>query len=203
MRTKKKAIAALIHPTADVAPGSAIGAGTRIWQFSVVARGVRIGRGCNVGAHCYIESGVVIGDNATIKNDVALWEGVEVEAGVFIGPNAVFTNDVFPRSPRLPEAAARYGGSKNYIKKTRLEYGATIGAGAMILAGASVGRFSTVGLGAVVVSPVAAHALVVGNPARRVGWVCECGLTLGSRLVCRGCAKTYRRLGAGLARRRT
>jgi acetyltransferase-like isoleucine patch superfamily enzyme len=187
---------ALIHPSAQVESGAIIGEGTRVWQFSIVKNGASIGKRCNIGAHCYVEGGVRLGDNVTVKNDVALWDGVLVEEGVFIGPNAVFTNDVYPRSPRLPEARRRYRNPAKIVKKIRIRRGATIGAGAVIRAGVNIGAYATVGLGAVVIASVPAHALVVGNPARHVGWMCRCGLPLrqgeGVRWVCAGCRAQYR-----------
>jgi len=190
---------ASIHPTALVERGAEIGAGSRVWQFTVVKKGARIGRDCNLGAHCYVERGATVGDGATVKNDVALWEGVALEDGVFVGPNAVFTNDVHPRSPRLPEAAARYETLSAVLKTTLVKRGATLGAGAMILAGTTIGRFATVGMGAVVLRDVPDHALTVGSPARRVGWSCACGLPLPARLLCRGCGRRYRRAADGLS----
>lgn len=195
-------MSAEIHPCALVEPGAEVGAGTRVWQFAVVKKGARIGKDCNIGAHCYVEGGVSIGDGSTVKNDVALWEGVALEDGVFVGPNAVFTNDLHPRSPRLAEAAARYKDKGAALKATRARRGASIGAGAMILAGTTIGRFATVGLGAVVTRDVPDHAVVVGSPASRVGWACACGLPLPASLRCGGCRRKYRRSGAGLAEAR-
>jgi acetyltransferase-like isoleucine patch superfamily enzyme len=182
-----------VHPLAQVDSGAIIGEGTRIWQFTVVLRGARIGKNCNIGGHCYIESGSRIGNNATVKNGVALWDGVQVGDGVFVGPYAVFTNDLYPRAQRLPEAAHRYRNMKNILTKTRIRYGATIGAGAKILTGITIGEFASVGLGAVACRSVAPYALVVGNPARRISWVCECGVPLPekSQPVCKECRRRY------------
>lgn len=206
MPTEKSSRSVFIHPTAQVDPQTPIGAGTRIWQFSVVKKGSRIGKNCNIGAHCYIEWGARLGRDVTVKNDVAVWEGVSLGDGVFVGPNAVFTNDLYPRSPRLPEARHRYRRIESVIVKTRVGRGATLGAGAMILAGASIGRFATVGMGSVVTRPVAPYALVAGNPARRVGWICECGLPLpgGPKAVlrCAGCKKRYAQQGGRLRKLR-
>jgi acetyltransferase-like isoleucine patch superfamily enzyme len=152
-----------------------IGAGTAVWAFAHVQAGATVGVDCNVGEHCFIESGAVVGDRCTVKNGVAIWRGVTLEEGVFVGPGVVFTNDLRPRSPRMPHVSARYEDDR-WLVPTTVERGATIGAGAMILAGVVIGSFAMVGLGAVVTRDVPAHALVVGNPVRTVGFVCECGL---------------------------
>jgi acetyltransferase-like isoleucine patch superfamily enzyme len=189
----------LVHPSALVERGAAVGPGTRVWQFSVIKEGARVGRDCNIGAHCYIEGGATVGDGVTVKNDVALWEGVTLGDGSFVGPNAVFTNDLFPRSRRLPEARHRYAKS-GLLRTVRVGRGATIGAGAMVRAGTSIGAFAMIGLGAVVLQDVPAHGVVVGNPARRAGWACECGLILPKSFSCSGCGKKFRRRDGALAR---
>lgn len=165
-----------IHPTALVETKQ-IGCGTRIWAFTHVLTGVSIGACCNVGDHCYIESGVMVGDNVTIKNGNHIWEGVTLEDGVFVGPSVVFTNDLYPRSPRLPEARARYL-NRQWLIPTRVRVGASLGAGAIILAGTTIGEFALIGAGAVVTKDVPAHAIVVGNPMHIQGWICRCGQPL-------------------------
>lgn len=167
------------HPTAIVETIQ-IGEGTRIWAFAHVMPNVEIGANCNVGDHCFVESGARVGDNVTIKNGNMIWEGVMLEHGVFVGPHVTFTNDLYPRSPRLPEARARYS-SHSWLSCTRVKYGATLGAGAVILAGTTIGEFGFVGAGAVVTQDVPPYALVVGNPARIIGWVCSCGQRLDFR----------------------
>ena len=116
-----------------------IGPGTRIWAFTHVMQGVSIGADCNIGENSFIESGVVIGDNVTIKNGNMLWEGVTLENGVFVGPQVTFTNDLYPRSPRLRQAKARYA-DRNWLAATLVKQGATLGAGAIILAGVTIGE---------------------------------------------------------------
>lgn len=148
------------HPLADVQSPS-IGEGTRIWQFVVILAGARIGRDCNIAAHCFIENDVVVGDRVTVKCGVQLWDGLRVADDVFIGPNATFTNDRFPRSRQWPER----------FPETRIERGASIGAGAVILPGLTIGERAMVGAGAVVTRDVPARALVVGNPARIVRYL--------------------------------
>jgi UDP-2-acetamido-3-amino-2,3-dideoxy-glucuronate N-acetyltransferase len=149
-----------IHALADVMSRQ-IGAGTLIWQFAVVLAGARIGKDCNICSHCFIENDVVIGDRVTIKSGVQLWDGLRVADDVFIGPNVSFTNDRFPRSKRHQE----------HVLQTNIEAGASLGAGATILPGLRVGRNAMVGAGAVVTRTVPANAIVVGNPARIVGYV--------------------------------
>jgi acetyltransferase-like isoleucine patch superfamily enzyme len=146
--------------------------------------GARVGADCNIGEHCFIEKGAVLGDRVTIKNGVAVWEGVTAEDDVFIGPNAVLTNDLRPRSKVYHTAVTR----------TLLKRGASIGANATLLCGITVGAYAMVGAGAVVTRDVPAHGLVVGNPARLAGHVCRCGekLRVRSRVAaCRACGRQY------------
>lgn len=149
-----------IHPLTDV-QSAAIGAGTRIWQFVVVLPGAKVGQDCNICSHCLIENDVVIGDRVTVKSGVQLWDGLRVGDGVFIGPNASFANDRFPRSRQKPEK----------FLTTTIADGASIGAGAVILPGLVIGRNAMVAAGAVVTRSVPPNAVVVGNPAKIVGYV--------------------------------
>jgi UDP-2-acetamido-3-amino-2,3-dideoxy-glucuronate N-acetyltransferase len=149
-----------VHPLAACESPS-IGAGTRVWAFAHVLPGARIGADCNICDHVFIENDVVVGDRVTIKCGVQLWDGLRVEDDVFIGPNATFTNDRFPRSKQYPDAFAQ----------TIVGRGASIGANATILPGLSIGRAAMVGAGAVVTRSVPPNAIVVGNPARIVGYV--------------------------------
>jgi UDP-2-acetamido-3-amino-2,3-dideoxy-glucuronate N-acetyltransferase len=148
----------LIHPSADVQT-QAVGEGTRIWQYTVVLPGARIGRDCNLNAHCLVENDVVIGDRVTLKSGVYLWDGTTVEDDVFIGPNATFTNDKFPRSRRKPER----------FQRIVLKCGASIGANATILGGVTIGEGAIVGAGSVVTRDVPPGVIVRGNPAREAG----------------------------------
>ena len=147
-----------IHPLADV-HSTAIGAGTRIWQFCVVLPGAHIGQDCNINAQCLIENDVLLGDRVTVKSGVQLWDGLHVEDDVFIGPNVTFCNDRTPRSRRPPAA----------FEKTVLRRGASIGANATILCGVEIGAGAMVGAGSVVTRNVPAGALWFGNPARPRG----------------------------------
>jgi acetyltransferase-like isoleucine patch superfamily enzyme len=181
-----------IHPT-SIVETEQIGEGTRIWAFSHIMQGARVGSNCNVGEQCFIESGVMVGANVTIKNGNALWEGVTLEDGVFVGPRVFFTNDLYPRSPRLPQVTKRYS-TQAWRLPTLVKFGASLGAGAIILPGLSIGEFCMVAAGAVVTKSVPGHALVMGSPARVVGWVCECGRRLefaGSTATCIDCGLPF------------
>ncbi|MHB1116071.1 WxcM-like domain-containing protein [Sideroxydans sp.] len=148
-----------IHPLADVQTEK-IGQGSRIWQFCVVLAGAEIGSGSNICAHVLIENDVIVGNNVTVKSGVQLWDGIRVEDDVFIGPNATFTNDRFPRSKVYP---------KKFLQ-TEIKKGASIGANATIMPGVTVGEGAMVGAGAVVTRTVPPNAIVVGNPARIIGY---------------------------------
>ncbi len=152
------------HPKALVETDD-IGKGSRIWAFAHVMAGSSIGSDSNIGDHSFVESGVMIGSEVTIKNGVSLWTGVSVEDRVFIGPNACFTNDLNPRSKAYHEKPV----------KTVVRSGASIGANATIVAGVTIGRFAMIGAGAVVTKDVADYELVVGVPAKHLGWVSEEG----------------------------
>lgn len=151
---------AFVHPLADVAECS-IGARTRVWQFVVILKGATIGADCNICAQTLIEGDVEVGDRVTVKSGVQLWDGLRVEDDAFIGPNVTFTNDPFPRSRVRPESFAR----------TRVCKGASLGAGAVVLPGVTIGAGALVGAGAVVTRDVAPGSVVVGNPARHLRWI--------------------------------
>ena len=149
-----------IHPMSDVQT-SKIGDDTKIWQFSVVLEKAKIGANCNINANVFIENDVIIGNNCTIKSGVQIWDGVTLCDNVFVGPNVTFTNDIMPRSKKYPEK----------FSETHLEYGCSIGANATILPNVTIGKFAMVGAGSTVTKSVPANALVLGSPARVVGWV--------------------------------
>ncbi len=174
--------AAQIHPTAIVEPGAHVGAGTRIWHWTHVMPGAQIGERCSIGQGCFIGGAVRIGHGCRIQNHVSLYDGVTLEHDVFLGPACAFTNVEHPRAhvPRKPGYAT-----------TVVSRGATIGANATIVCGVSIGAYAMVGAGAVVTRDVAAHALVVGVPARRTGWACRCGETLPPSLVCARCGDVH------------
>jgi len=164
-----------VHPHALVET-SDIGEGTRVWAFAHVMKGAVVGKHCNICDHAFVESNVSIGDGVTIKNGVAVWDGVTLGDHVFVGPNAVFTNDLNPRAE---------------VKKTREQFvltdvrvGASIGANTTIVCGVTIGRYAFIGAGTVVIRDVPDYALVVGNPARQIGFMCQCGERLPKSLVC-------------------
>jgi UDP-2-acetamido-3-amino-2,3-dideoxy-glucuronate N-acetyltransferase len=184
-----------IHPTALVETDE-IGAESRIWAYTHVMSGAWIGKNCNIGDHCFIESGVFVGDNTVIKNSNMLWEGVTLEEGVFVGPHVFFTNDLYPRCRNLPQARKRYQSKQNWLVPTQVKRGASLGAGAVILAGVVIGEYAMVAAGAVVTRDVSPYALVKGNPARASGWVCQCGqpITLEAEVAtCAECRLEFRK----------
>jgi len=182
-----------IHPE-TIVETSDIGDGTRIWAYTHVMQDVCIGANCNIGEHCYIESRVTVGSNVTIKNGNMIWEGVHLEDGVFVGPQVIFTNDLYPRSPRLSQARGRYS-DQRWLRPTFIKQGASLGAGAVILAGLTIGEFCTVGAGSTVTRSLPPYGLAVGSPARLRGWVCQCGQPLKfshGAAICAECRLEYR-----------
>jgi len=171
-----------VHPQ-GLCESTQVGTGTRVWAFAHVLPGAVVGSDCNVCDHAFVETGAVLGDRVTVKNGVLVWDGVMIEDEVFLGPGVVFTNDLRPR------AAIKRG--RDAFLPTRVRQGATLGANATVVCGTTIGRYAFVAAGAVVTSDVPAHALMVGNPARRQGWVCEDGERLRSDLVCPECKTAY------------
>jgi UDP-2-acetamido-3-amino-2,3-dideoxy-glucuronate N-acetyltransferase len=164
-----------IHPHA-LCESDFVGAGTRIWAFAHIMAGATVGRNCNICGHAFIESGVIVGDGVTIKNGVVVFDRVVLEDDVFVGPNATFTNDLRPRAfIKKPQAD---------LSSTTVQRGVTIGAGAVLVCGITIGEYAFVAAGSVVTHDVPAHALVAGNPATERGWVCSCGVRLQEALVC-------------------
>jgi UDP-2-acetamido-3-amino-2,3-dideoxy-glucuronate N-acetyltransferase len=157
------------HPTAVIDEGCEIGAGTKIWHFSHIMTGCKIGEGCNIGQNVVVSPEVILGRNVKVQNNVSIYTGVTCEDDVFLGPSMVFTNVINPRS-----AVNR----RNQYSKTIVRHGASIGANATIICGHEIGRFAFIGAGAVVTKRVADYALVMGNPAKHAGWVSEYGLKL-------------------------
>ena len=154
------------HETAIIDDGCTIGKGTRIWHFTHIMPGCTIGNNCNLGQNVVVMPEVVLGNNVKVQNNVSLYTGVICEDDVFLGPSMVFTNIINPRS-----AIVR----KDQYIKTYVEKGATIGANATIVCGVRIGRYAFIGAGAVVTRDVASYSLVVGNPARHIGWMSEYG----------------------------
>jgi UDP-2-acetamido-3-amino-2,3-dideoxy-glucuronate N-acetyltransferase len=184
------------HETCCIDPGCTIGAGTRIWHFSHIMSRARIGRRCTLGQNVMVADDAVLGDNVKVQNNVSVYTGVILEDDVFCGPSVVFTNVVNPRS---------HVSRKHEYRQTLVRRGATLGANSTILCGVTIGRFALVGAGSVVLTNVPDRALVVGNPSRIAGWVCDCGITLAKgatpplRAVCQECASIYTPHERGLA----
>ncbi len=178
-----------IHESAFVDAGCEIGEGTKIWHFSHVLSGSKIGRNCTLGQNVMAGPDVSIGDNCKIQNNVSIYKGVTLENGVFCGPSCVFTNVLTPRAEfeRKDEFAA-----------TLVKRGASIGANATIICGNTLGRYCTIGAGAVVTKDVPDHALMLGVPARRAGWVSRSGDLMSDDLVCPRTGEHYRKTQNGL-----
>jgi UDP-2-acetamido-3-amino-2,3-dideoxy-glucuronate N-acetyltransferase len=184
------------HESAFVDEPTDIGAGTKIWHFSHVMSGSIIGRNCVLGQNVFVANGVKIGSNVKIQNNVSLYTGVELEDDVFCGPSAVFTNVVNPRSEVVRH---------HLYEPTRVRHGATIGANATIVCGATIGRYAFIGAGAVVRGNVEDYALMLGVPARRLGWMSRHGHRLGTPdaegiMVCPESGWRYREVAPGVVR---
>ena len=167
-----------IHPSAEVSPEAHIGTGTRIWRQVQVREQAHIGEMCSIGKGVYIDARVQIGSCVKIQNHVSVFEGVTLEDGVFVGPHVCFTNDLFPRAI-TPEGKLK-GVADWEITPTLVKYGASIGAGAVIICGVTIGEFALVGAGSIVTRDVLPHARVFGNPARQHGYVCRCARPLAN-----------------------
>ena len=181
-------MATTIHPTAIVDPGATIGEDCRIWHWVHVSGGAVIGSRCSLGQNVYIGNQVVIGNNVKIQNNVSVYDAVTLEDDVFCGPSMVFTNVINPRSHVI---------RKHEYLRTHVGKGASLGANCTIVCGHDVGKYAFVGAGAVVTKNVPDYALVVGNPGRIAGWMCECGVKLRAGAIppdaakCSACGKRY------------
>ena len=175
-----------VHPTAVIDEGCDIGQGVKIWHFSHLMGGCKIGDGCSLGQNVFVGAHVVLGTNVKVQNNVSIYDGVICEDDVFLGPSMVFTNVMNPRS-----AIER----KNEFRQTIVRKGATIGANATIVCGNEIGAYAFIGAGAVVTKPIPAYALVVGNPAKQKGWMSEAGYPLifdrDGKAVCKGSSEIY------------
>jgi UDP-2-acetamido-3-amino-2,3-dideoxy-glucuronate N-acetyltransferase len=181
-----------VHPSSFVDAGAEVGAGTRIWHFCHVMPGAVIGERCNIGQNCVLMGGTRLGNNVKLQNNVSVYVGVVLEDDVFCGPSMVFTNVSTPRS---------HVNRRGQYERTLVKRGASIGANATIVCGVTLGRFSFIGAGAVVTRDVKDHALVVGNPARQIGWMCQCGERLrleGTAGTCAHCGTRYEERGGEL-----
>lgn len=168
-----------VHPQAEVEEGALVGTGTRIWRQAHVRALSEIGEECNIGKGVYVESHVYIGSRVKIQNHVSLFKGVTIEDSVFIGPHVCFTNDMYPRAVTV-EGLLKTDDDW-VVTPTRVCYGASIGAGAIIICGVTIGAFALVAAGTVVTKSVPPHALVVGNPGSIRGYVCHCARPLVNR----------------------
>ena len=174
-----------VHESSYVDDGAVIGKGTKVWHFCHIMPGAVIGERCNLGQNVVVMPGTRIGNNVRIQNNVSIYEGVVLEDDTFCGPSCVFTNVLNPRS---------HISRKHEYRQTLVRRGATIGANATIVCGTTLGEYAFIGAGAVVTSDVPAFALMVGVPARRVGWMCQCGARLSIRdrtASCAECGATY------------
>lgn len=174
------------HNTAIIEEEAIIGRGTKIWHFSHIMGGARIGENCNIGQNCFVAKDAVLGDGVKLANNVSVYTYITLEDNVFVGPSAVFTNDINPR--------ALYPKGGKWIP-TLVKRGATIGANATIVCGITIGISAFIGAGAVVTKNVPDYAVVIGVPAKPIGWMCECGEKLlfkNSISDCKKCGRKYR-----------
>lgn len=186
-----------VHESSYVDDGAEVGAGTKIWHFCHVMAGARIGRRCNIGQNVVISPQVIVGNNVKIQNNVSLYTGVILEDDVFCGPSMVFTNVVNPRS---------HVSRKDEYRQTLVKRGASFGANSTVVCGHTIGAYAFIGAGAVVTRDVPDYALVVGNPGRIAGWMCQCGIKLAAgstaptSVTCDACGTAYRGHGQVLDR---
>ncbi len=177
----------LIHESAIIDDGAKIGDGTKIWHFTHVCAGAVIGNNCSLGQNVFIANGASIGNNVKVQNNVSVYDAITLEDGVFCGPSMVFTNVYNPRCHIV---------RKHEYRKTLVQKGATIGANATIICGVVIGRYAFIGAGSVINTDVKAYALMVGVPAKHIGWMCECGVKLpvetNKESVCSECSCKYK-----------
>lgn len=170
-----------VHPTAEVDKTAVIGEGTKIWNQAQIRNDAVLGENCIISKNVYVDEHVKIGNRVKVQNNVNIYHGVIVEDDVFLGPSMTFTNDMYPRAFNA-----------NWkISETIVKTGASIGANATIRCGVTIGEYATIGAGSVVTKDVHSHALVVGNPAHQIGWVCQCGFKLDENGKCTECGNEY------------
>src|ERR1043165_1895322 len=177
-----------VHESAYIDEPCVIGKGTKIWHFSHVMKNCRLGENCNLGQNVVVSPDVVLGNNVKVQNNISIYTGVVIEDNVFCGPSMVFTNILIPRSEII---------RRDEYVKTTIRKGASMGANCTIVCGTEIGAYALIGSGAVVSKDVPAYGLMVGVPAKRIGWVCRCGHTLpksqpGQALQCRECGNEYK-----------
>ena len=170
------------HNSSFVDDGSSVGSETRIWHFSHIMSGAKIGKNTQLGQNVFVGSKAKIGDNVKIQNNVSIYDDVIIENEVFVGPSVVFTNVINPRA---------FIERKNEFKKTIIKKGVSIGANATIVCGVAIGKYALIGAGSVVTKDVADYSLVYGNPATHKGFVCFCGNKINDALICNNCGKKY------------
>ncbi|MBI4361404.1 N-acetyltransferase [Candidatus Micrarchaeota archaeon] len=186
-----------IHPTADVSPKANLGDGTQVWHQSQIRENASLGKNCIVGKNVYIDFDVKIGDFCKIQNNCSIYHGASLGNGVFVGPHCVITNDRFPRAVN-PDGSLK-SGSDWQVSTTHIKDGAALGAGTILVCGVTVGKWAMTGSGSVVTKDVPDHGLVVGNPARVMGFVCACGHKLkldkknekNAEMSCTACASPH------------
>lgn len=171
-----------IHETAIVDEGARVGEGTRVWHFTHVCSGSKIGERCVLGQNVFIGSGVELGDGVKIQNNVSVYAGVTIADDVFLGPSCVFTNVLTPRA---------HVERKDHYASTPVGRGVTLGANATVVCGHSLGDYALIGAGSVVTKDVPPHAVMVGNPARRIAWACRCGEVVPDDGICVRCGDVY------------
>ena len=182
------------HKTAEIQEGARIGQGTKIWHNCQVLKGAEIGDNCVIGHNCFIASKAKLGNGIKIESNTDVWDYVTLEDYVFVGPSAVFTNDKNPRAKYPKSKYPQYG---KWLP-TLVKEGVTIGANATIVCGNTIGKWAMIGAGAVVAQDVPDYAIVVGIPAKIIGWVCECGNKLefkNDKAVCKICKRKYKKIG--------
>ena len=179
-----------VHESSYADDGAVVGKGTKIWHFSHIMTGARIGEKCSIGQNVNIGSRAVLGSGVKVQNNVSIYDDVIIEDDVFCGPSCVFTNVINPRS---------FVERKDEYKTTLIKKGASIGANATIVCGVTLGKFSFIGAGSVVTKDVPDYAMVYGTPARQHGWVCVCGEKLSENLKCSCCSKEYQKNDKGIS----
>lgn len=182
----------LVHKTAEIQKGAQIGKGTKIWHNCQILKGAQVGENCTIGHNCFIGSKAKLGNGVKLESNIDVWDLVTIEDYVFIGPSAVFTNDKNPRAKYPKKDFPQYGKWLTILIKE----GATVGANTTILSGLIIGKWAMIGAGAVVTKDVPDYAIVVGNPARFVGWICECGNKIkfeDDMAICQICQRKYKK----------